>query len=146
MGVSSCARYTLITPVYKCVLNVTCVPLCEKKRKEKTTPFGVSLMRSQVLYRAAQAAVCSCAKMYSNIQQSTSTVVPTECSSAPIKCVRDSQALCCSNNQCTCQLRNLIASPGTDPFAHCHTHMSCALQQQLLNQGQASPDSVTWMM
>jgi len=26
----------------------------EKKRKEKTTPFGVDLMRSQVLYRAAQ--------------------------------------------------------------------------------------------
>ena len=25
----------------------------EKKRKEKTTPLGVSLMRSQVLYRAA---------------------------------------------------------------------------------------------
>ncbi len=28
--------------------------LLEKKRKEKTTPFGVNLMRSQVLYRAAQ--------------------------------------------------------------------------------------------
>ncbi len=26
----------------------------EKKRKEKTTPFGINLMRSQVLYRAAQ--------------------------------------------------------------------------------------------
>ncbi len=26
----------------------------EKKRREKTTPFGVNLMRSQVLYRAAQ--------------------------------------------------------------------------------------------
>jgi len=26
----------------------------DKKRLEKTTPFGVSLMRSQVLYRAAQ--------------------------------------------------------------------------------------------
>ena len=25
-----------------------------EKRKEKTTPFGVNLMRSQVLYRAAQ--------------------------------------------------------------------------------------------
>jgi len=25
-----------------------------KKRKEKTTPFGVNLMRSQVLYRGAQ--------------------------------------------------------------------------------------------
>ena len=28
--------------------------LLEKKRTEKTTPFGVKLMRSQVLYRAAQ--------------------------------------------------------------------------------------------
>ena len=27
------------------------------ERKEKTTPFGVNLMRSQVLYRAAQMAV-----------------------------------------------------------------------------------------
>ncbi len=26
----------------------------EKKEKEATTPFGVNLMRSQVLYRAAQ--------------------------------------------------------------------------------------------
>jgi len=25
-----------------------------KERKERTTPFGVNLMRSQVLYRAAQ--------------------------------------------------------------------------------------------
>ena len=33
--------------------------MSEKKRKEKTTPFGVSLMRSQVLYRAAQGAVMS---------------------------------------------------------------------------------------
>ena len=28
--------------------------MVEQKRKEKTTPFGVNLMRSQVLYRAAQ--------------------------------------------------------------------------------------------
>jgi len=27
--------------------------LLKKKRKEKTTPFGANLMRSQVLYRAA---------------------------------------------------------------------------------------------
>ena len=26
----------------------------ERKEKEKTTPFGINLMRSQVLYRAAQ--------------------------------------------------------------------------------------------
>ena len=33
-------------------------PTClEKKRKGKTTPFGVKLMRSQVLYRAAQVPV-----------------------------------------------------------------------------------------
>ena len=30
-----------------------------KERKEKTMPFGVSLMRSQVLYRAAQASGCN---------------------------------------------------------------------------------------
>ena len=28
-----------------------------KKRKEKTLPFGVNLVRSQVLYQAAQVAV-----------------------------------------------------------------------------------------
>ncbi len=31
-----------------------------KKRKEKTTPFGVNLMRSQVLYRAAQVLLSQC--------------------------------------------------------------------------------------
>ena len=51
-------------------MQLQCVPKCcgascvrcwmrfavklEKKRKEKTTPFGVNLMRSQVVYRAAQ--------------------------------------------------------------------------------------------
>ena len=37
--------------------------ICETKRKEKTTPFGVNLMRSQVLYRAAQKGeeMCACA-------------------------------------------------------------------------------------
>ena len=36
--------------------------LCwEKKRKENTTPFGVNLMRSPVLYRAAQASLLSSA-------------------------------------------------------------------------------------
>ena len=43
----------------KCLLALssskTLLPANLKKRKEKTTPFGVSLMRSQVLYRAAQA-------------------------------------------------------------------------------------------
>ncbi len=33
------------------------------KRKEKTTPFGVSLMRSQVLNRAAQYLACTQAYM-----------------------------------------------------------------------------------
>ncbi len=28
--------------------------MCTKKRKEKTAPFAVNLLRSQVLYRAAQ--------------------------------------------------------------------------------------------
>ena len=31
----------------------------ETKRKEKTTPLGVNLMRSQVLYRAAQKWICT---------------------------------------------------------------------------------------
>ena len=31
----------------------------QKKRKEKTTPFGINLMRSQVLYRAAQERACN---------------------------------------------------------------------------------------
>ena len=30
-----------------------------KKRKEQTTPFGINLLRSQVLYRAAQGHACS---------------------------------------------------------------------------------------
>ncbi len=29
------------------------------ERKEKTTPFGINLLRSQVLYRAAQGHACS---------------------------------------------------------------------------------------
>ena len=33
---------------------VSCCICKKKKRKEKTTPFGVDLMRSPVLYRAAQ--------------------------------------------------------------------------------------------
>ena len=40
------------------VIQMPQVALCSehthKKRKEKTTPFGVNLMRSQVVYRAAQ--------------------------------------------------------------------------------------------
>ncbi len=35
-------------------MPMQCIERKEKKRKEKTTPFGVNLMRSQVLYRAAQ--------------------------------------------------------------------------------------------
>ncbi len=33
------------------------VGIVTKKRKEKTTPFSVNLMRSQVLYRAAQGGI-----------------------------------------------------------------------------------------
>ena len=42
-------------------VNLLLSGLClwqEKKRKEKTMPFGVNVMRSPVLYRAAQACVC----------------------------------------------------------------------------------------
>ena len=38
----------------ECLHHVLCNQKLEKKRKEKTTPFGVNLLRSQVLYRAAQ--------------------------------------------------------------------------------------------
>ncbi len=34
--------------------SVINVPIEKKRRKGKTTPFGVDLMRSQVLYRVAQ--------------------------------------------------------------------------------------------
>ncbi len=44
--------------------------LCCRKRKEKTTPFGVNLMRSQVLYRAAQVfAVYHLRKRQQNLSQ-----------------------------------------------------------------------------
>jgi len=50
----------------------------EKKRKEKTTPFGVNLMRSQVLYRAAQVmtwdACCT---------QEHAKIPPTSCNIEP---------------------------------------------------------------
>jgi len=37
--------------------------MIERKNKEKTTPFGVNLMRSQVLYRAAQGVAAMHAKL-----------------------------------------------------------------------------------
>ena len=37
-----------------CLFSIPTSERKEKKRKEKTTFFGVNLMRSQVLYRAAQ--------------------------------------------------------------------------------------------
>ena len=51
------------------------------------------------------ATICSYAKMYSNTRESTSTLTPTECSSAhaPIRCAHAIQALRYSNNQCACQ-------------------------------------------
>ncbi len=47
----------------------------------------------------------SYAKMHSKTQQSTSTLTTTVRSSAyaPIQCAHAIQALCYSNNQCTCQ-------------------------------------------
>ena len=42
------------------VLKAKAKPLVhqkEKRKKEKTMPFGINFMRSQVLYRAAQALV-----------------------------------------------------------------------------------------
>ncbi len=40
-----------VVPKYYCLEQASAT----QKRKEKTTPFGVNLMRSQILYRAAQA-------------------------------------------------------------------------------------------
>ncbi len=40
--------------IYQVRLDPGFVHAPELERKEKTTPFGVNLMRSQVLYRAAQ--------------------------------------------------------------------------------------------
>ena len=49
-------------PVVKLLLRTSREGL-EKERKEKTTPYGVNLMRSQVLYWAAQRVkACSMAK------------------------------------------------------------------------------------
>jgi len=44
-GRHSCAHFATISLASQAL---------KQKRKEKTTPFGVNLMRSQVLYRAAQ--------------------------------------------------------------------------------------------
>jgi len=47
--------HALIAGLYTTLMQLmTQLARKEKKRKEKTTPFGVNLMRSQVLYRAAQ--------------------------------------------------------------------------------------------
>ena len=58
-------RYTCVSIphdcFHKCTLRLQVggkLSRKEMKRKEKTTPFGVTLMRSQVLYRAAQVANC----------------------------------------------------------------------------------------
>ena len=46
--------------------------VCRKKRKEKTTPFGVNLLRSQVLYRPALdrcvfGTLCRCRKLHASV-------------------------------------------------------------------------------
>ena len=114
MGVSSCARYTLTAPVYKCVLHV---PLCDLVQRCTATFSNQLALWCQLNAALHPSGVCVIARLFA--AATTGAFVNSE---------------------------NLSASPGTDPFAHCHTHMNCALQQQLLNQRQASPDSVTWMM
>ncbi len=56
----------------------------EKKSKEKTTPFGVNLMRSQVLYRAAQAA----ARSYGCTNSHTLATDNYGCACVCIACLR----------------------------------------------------------
>ncbi len=52
-------RPPLLSPEIPCVRYHAIYMLRkEKKRNEKTTPFDVNLMRSQVLYRAAQGFTC----------------------------------------------------------------------------------------
>ncbi len=67
-GPTCCALHLMSSETLKIVVGsvvVTADPFCgvavllEKKRKKKTTPFGVNLMRNQVLYRAAQAVLLS---------------------------------------------------------------------------------------
>ena len=73
LGKGSISHLCVMFCPVACVTNEMCLPLRsgmesrkanqplsgkEKKRKEKTTPFGVSLMRSQALHRAAGATVC----------------------------------------------------------------------------------------
>ncbi len=49
MGAHVCLTTGLLHVALRCVCQTAAT-----SRKEKTTPFGVNLMRSQVLYRAAQ--------------------------------------------------------------------------------------------
>ena len=50
--------YSFVMPLDGCATSLAHPPMCHSvistKSKEKTTPFSVTLMRSQVLYRAAQ--------------------------------------------------------------------------------------------
>jgi len=46
----------------------------KRKRKEKTTPFGVNLMRSQVLYRAALLPLVSPLTLSDNVLSNTRSV------------------------------------------------------------------------
>ena len=64
-------------------------PDVEKKRKEKTTPFGVSSMRSQVLYRAAQVPRCTGHLQFTNMSPPVhgllKCVCPPDYSTCPLQ-------------------------------------------------------------
>jgi len=52
------AEQEVLVPVLVVLLNRACVQQCMCSRKEKTTPFGVNLMRSPVIYWAALVCMC----------------------------------------------------------------------------------------
>ncbi len=92
----------------------------------------------------------SYAKMHSNTQQSSSTLTPNKCNSAyaPISMTAIAWLFATATtsvlvNHTFCVSIKFHCITRRKPrFAQCHIHMNCTLQQQLLNQRQASPDSV----
>ncbi len=55
--VHACIPHAVQIVVQLPILHPTNPCCAERKRKEKTTPFGVNLTRSQVLYRCAHCSV-----------------------------------------------------------------------------------------
>ena len=70
-----CLLQIMSTTVSSRIRVVTSFVRTEKRRTEKTTPFGVNLMRSQVLYRAAQYVICNICVSCQVLQQCTSSTL-----------------------------------------------------------------------